>query len=85
MYGLYDKNNDEIYVMSKIEVWEYLKNNISDYFQNYSILTDGEMVKIYEPSMGANGKLGDVSIDEFFRGFGENEDNAIIIRPISKI
>lgn len=82
MYGVYVVDDDEMFVMNTKEVWNYLQENDSGLFQNYSVHTDdGNKVLVYEPTAGANGKIDEVDIDEFFHGYTEQ---GIIIRKISK-
>lgn len=81
MYGVFDQNEDSIYVMSADEVWKFLSDNCA-IFQNYSVHTDGNRVVISESSAGPNGKLDDVTLDEFYYGF---EDEGYIIRKISPV
>lgn len=77
MYGIYVTDDDEMFVMSQDEVFDYLENAS---LLNFSVKTDGHMVSIWEPSAGANGKLDEVSVNEFFDSFKED---GYIIRPIS--
>lgn len=79
MYGVYVKDDDEMFLMNAEEVWNHLQNK-SPLFQSYSVTTDGEVVKIYEISMGANGKLEETSLEEFYEGF---EEDGLLIRKIS--
>lgn len=81
MFGVYVKNDDEMFLMNAEQVWDYLSKT-SDLFQTYSVTTDGEKVMVYEPSSGANGKIGEVSLEEFYEGFDED---GLLIRPISNI
>ncbi|GAB6926022.1 hypothetical protein JCM10914A_56060 [Paenibacillus sp. JCM 10914] len=77
MYGIYATNDDEMFVMSQDEVFIFLRNAS---LLNFSVHTDGNKVSIWEPSAGANGKLDEVSVSEYFSSF---EEDGYIIRPIS--
>ncbi len=81
MYGLYNQCDDEMFLMTIEEVWRYLQDK-TPVFQSYSVFTDGQTVKVYESSAGANGKLSEQSINEFFAGF---EEEGLIIRPIQNV
>ena len=78
-YVVYATEDDEMYVMSQAEVFEYLQEH-SEVCRSFSVYTDGSRVHVCEPSVGANGKLSDTSVDEFFHGF---DDDGIIIRKVS--
>lgn len=80
MYGVYDKNDDEMYVMPESKVWQFLSDN-SKVFRTYNVVTDGETVKVIEDSAGPNGTLSEMSINDFFYGF---EDEGWIIRPVKE-
>lgn len=74
-YGIYNTADCEMFTASKEEVWNYLQNNTT-VFQCYSVVMDGKTVITSEPSAGANGKLDECTLDEFFQRF---EDEGIII------
>jgi|GEM_PF-7013656 len=77
MYGIYATKDDEMYVMSQEEVFDFLRDAS---LLRFSVHTDGHTVSIWEPSAGANGKLDEVSVNEFFHSF---EEDGYVIRPIS--
>ncbi|MEK8133141.1 hypothetical protein WMW72_35285 [Paenibacillus filicis] len=79
MYGIYVKDDDEMFVMSQDQVFKYLASK-SMVFKNYGVHTDGKRVTVWETSAGANGKLSQQSVDEFFHSF---DDEGWIIRKIS--
>lgn len=81
MYGVYVKDDEEMFVMSQMQVFRYLHDN-TPLFHTYSVHTDGNNVSVWEPSAGANGKLAEVSVEEFFYGF---EEEGLIIRKISQL
>ncbi|MGE7613495.1 hypothetical protein [Paenibacillus sp. NPDC101420] len=74
-YGIFNTADCEMFTASKEEVWNYLQNNTT-VFQCYSVVMDGKMVITSEPSAGANGKLDECTLDEFFQRF---EDEDIVI------
>ena len=79
MFGVYIHEHDEIHLMTKEQVWKYLQEN-SPMFQNYSVVTDGVTVIVRESSAGANGKISEQTVEEFYGGF----KHWIIIRPIQE-
>lgn len=80
MFGVYNRDDDEMYLMSKEQVWKYLQKN-SPLFQNYSVVTNGETVIVSESSAGANGKLSEQALEDFYYEF----EDWLIIRPIQEI
>ncbi|OKP81599.1 hypothetical protein A3842_10990 [Paenibacillus sp. P3E] len=80
MFGVFIKDDDELFVMNVDEVFHYLSAK-SALFLNYGVHTNGENVSVWEVSAGANGKLAEVYINEFFEGF---EDEGIFIRKVSE-
>ncbi|MEK3658225.1 hypothetical protein NSQ29_01520 [Paenibacillus sp. FSL F4-0236] len=74
-YGIFNTADCEMFTASKEEVWNYLQNNTT-VFQCYSVVMDGKTVITSEPSAGANGKLDECTLDEFFQRF---EDEDIVI------
>lgn len=84
MYGVYDKNDDEILIFKneKQVLEKYLKVKIQDILTTYSIYTDGFEIAVYETSAGANGCLYKAPLKEFLESFTV-EDDGFIIRNIN--
>lgn len=81
MFGVYNTEDDEMFTMNDEQVWYYLDEK-SPTFPRYSTVSNGETVIITEHSAGANGKLAEYTLEEFFHTFEESD--GIIVRPIQK-